>query len=170
MGLSVYRLVIIALLGPCLWGHLDKTQGGRCYEQKEHFHLLCEIRVSNLIMTQGHSLHTLEERKWILLELSASGWPRLRSAWWRSPGTYLWQTPESCDMLGYLLDNISIVLKGLPYTENTFHKLKLAIRAFSGYVAARHHCYIPIFQSKTSKLITSEPLAHYELLDVPLVL
>lgn len=78
------------------------------------------------------------------------------------PGTYLWQTPESCDMLGYLLNNIYIVLKGLPHTENTFHKLRLTIRAFSGYVAARHHYYIPIFQSKTSKLITSEPLAHYE--------
>lgn len=53
-------------------GH--KPSESRCYEQKEHFHPLCEIRVSNLIMTQGHTLHTLkgktqEERKCIL-ELS----------------------------------------------------------------------------------------------------
>lgn len=63
---SAYRVVIIALLGPCLWGHLDGTQDGRCLKQKEHFHLLCEIRVSNLIMTQGHTLLTLEERKCVL--------------------------------------------------------------------------------------------------------
>lgn len=33
----------------------------RCYERKEHFHLPCEIRVSNLIMTQRHTLHTLRQ-------------------------------------------------------------------------------------------------------------
>jgi len=35
-----------------------KLSEGRCYEQKEHFHLLCEIPVSNLIITQGHTFHT----------------------------------------------------------------------------------------------------------------
>lgn len=33
----------------------------RCYEQKEHFHLPCEMRVSNLIMTQRHTLQILRQ-------------------------------------------------------------------------------------------------------------
>lgn len=50
---------------------------GRCCEQNEHFHLFCEIRVSNVIMTRGHTLHTLEgetqEERKCIAELSVSG-------------------------------------------------------------------------------------------------
>lgn len=90
------------LLRLCLWGHLEETQEGRCYEQKEHFHLLCEIRVSNLIMVHGHTLHTLKERKCVL-ELPFCGWSRLswRQAQWLMAiplgTTYNNQWPVPCD-------------------------------------------------------------------------
>lgn len=55
---SVYRVVIIALLG--LWHQRSLWQDTRrqmLWAKREHFHL-CEICVSNLIMTAGHTQDT----------------------------------------------------------------------------------------------------------------
>lgn len=109
---SAYRVVIIALLRLFLRSSWWDTSHQRA-DVMEHFHLLCEICVSNMIMTGGHTLHTLkgqtqEERKCIL-ELSISGWLRLswQHAQWLMAvplgSTYYNHWPVSYALLGFLL-------------------------------------------------------------------
>lgn len=133
-------------------GH--KASEGRCLGQKEHFHLLCEMRVSNLIMTQGHTLHTLkgktqEERKCIL---SVSGRPCLS---WQpaqclvavpSGSTYGNHWPVSCDLSGNLLVDMLLLCtcsqRGLRTLKTPKLKNFIEINVPLREVYIRHHCCI----------------------------